>query len=147
MKAVTMFTAAVVMFGVIAANAQDKDVRKYFPDPSVYKKVELAPAIKAFERCLAIDNPGVQESAMAHLAMMKMMVPSVESGEITRRLEDMATSAPAPGTRYKAYIASQVFRNPELFVKERNSEYNDADELFNALAARLQNSLLTYSGN
>jgi hypothetical protein len=147
MKAVRMFATAIVVFAAISTQAQTKEDPKYFSDPAVYKKADVATALKAFERCLAMDNAGVQESAIAQLAMVKMVLPEVEAAEITHRLEEMATSAPAPSTRYKAYITSQVYRNPELFASERGVEYNDADALFNALAARLQNSLLTYGGH
>ena len=147
MKAVTMFAAALVLFAATTMQAQNKEVNKYFSDPSIYKSADIPTALKAFERCLATDNAGVQESAMAHLAMLKMVVPTVDADEIPHRLEELSTSAPAPSTRYKAYIASQVYRNPELFVSEQGTEYNNGDELFNALAARLQSSVLSYSGN
>jgi hypothetical protein len=147
MKAVTVVAAALVFFSATSMQGQSKENKSYFSDPTAYRNANITNALKAFESCLATDNAGVQESAMAHLAMLKMVVPAVDAGTITRRLEEMATSAPAPSTRFKAYIVSQVYSNPELFANERGTKYNDGDELFNALAARLQSSLLTYGGH
>jgi hypothetical protein len=78
--------------------------------------------------------------------MLKLVIPAVDAAKISSQLEELSTSAAAPGTRYKAYIASQVYKNPELFAGERGMSYGSGDELFNALAARLQTSLLSYSG-
>ncbi|MBP1646682.1 MAG: hypothetical protein H6Q30_127 [Bacteroidetes bacterium] len=146
MKAVAMVAAAMVLFSASATQAQDKEYNNYFSDPAVYQRADLSRALKAFESCLATDNAGVQESAMAHLAMLKLVIPAVDAAKISSQLEELSTSAAAPGTRYKAYIASQVYKNPELFAGERGMSYGSGDELFNALAARLQTSLLSYSG-
>lgn len=146
MKAVAMFAAAMVLMSAPAMQAQDKTEGSYFPDTVVYKSANIPAALRAFEGCLTTENEGVQESAMAHLAMLKLMVPAVDAAAITHRLEALATAASAPGVRYKAYITSQVYRSPELFAAERGGKYNDGEELFHALAARLQNSLLSYRG-
>jgi hypothetical protein len=145
MKAVAMFAAAMVLFATPAMQAQDKECNKYFSDPSIYENADIPTALKAFECCLTMNNPGVQESAMAHLVMLKLMCPAVDAAKITRRLEELSTTATAPGTRFKAYIASQVYKNPEFFARERGAQYDNGDELFNALAVRLQSSLLTFS--
>jgi hypothetical protein len=147
MKAVTVVAAALVFFSAASMQGQSKENNSYFSDPSVYRNANIPTALKAFESCLAMENAGVQESAMAQLAMLKMVLPAVDAGAIARRLEEIATSAPSPSTRFKAYIVSQVYSNPELFANERGTRYNDGDELFNALAARLQSSLLSYSGH
>lgn len=145
MKAVTVF-AAMVLMAAPAMQAQDKDDSKFFSDTAAYKSANIPVALKAFERCLTTENEGVQGSAMAHLAMLKLMVPAVDAAQIERRLEVLSTAASTPGVRYKAYITSQVYRSPELFANERQGKYSDGDELFNALAARLQSSLLSYGG-
>jgi hypothetical protein len=141
-----MIAAALMMFAC-AGQAQTTGENSCFSNPSVYTKANIPAVLKAFETCLAMDNEGVQESAMAQLAMLKLMVPSVHAAAITERLERLALAANTPGTRFKAYITSQVYRNPEIFAKEKAAQYNDGDELFHALAARLQNSMLTYSGH
>jgi hypothetical protein len=145
MKAVTIVAAAMVLM-TASMNAQNKNNNSYFPDPAVYMKADVQKALEAFESCLSVQNEGVQESAMAHLAMLKLKVPTVDGSRIMHRLEGISTTASAPGTRFKAYITSQVYRNPELFVVERAGKYNDGEELFTALATRLQSSLLSYSG-
>ncbi len=145
MKATAM-VAALVFMATPAMQAQNAADERYFPDPAVYQTANIPAAIKAFYGCLVTDNEGVQESAMAHLAMLKLMVPAVNAEAITHRLEVLSTSAPTPGTRFKAYIASQVYRSPELFAKEKDATYRSGEELFNALAARLQTSFLSYNG-
>jgi hypothetical protein len=146
MKTVATVAAMLVLM-TASMQAQNKDDRGYFSDPAIYMNANIPAALKAFESCLSVQNEGVQESAMAHLAMLKLMVPSVEASEILHRLEGLSTTATSPGTRFKAYIASQVYQNPEIFASERAAKYNDGDELFNALAARLQSSLLSYEGH
>ncbi len=145
MKAVTMF-AALVFFSASAMQAQSTDYNKYFSDSVVYKTANIPAALKAFESCLTTDNTGVQESAMAHLTMLKLMVPAVDAAKISRHLEELSTSAPQPSTRFKAYIASQVYKNPELFAAAKDAEYNNGNEFFNALASRMQSSLISYNG-
>jgi hypothetical protein len=146
MKAISMFAAAMVLMTAPAMQAQDKNDNKFFSEPAMYASANIPAILKAFENCLATDNEGVQESAMAQLAMLKLRMPAVETAKIVRHLEDLSMTAPAPDIRFKAYITSQVYKNPELFVKERSGKYNDGEELFNALAARLQSSLLSYRG-
>ncbi len=145
MKAVTIF-AAMVFFAAPAMQAQNADYNKYFSDSSVYKTANIPAALKAFESCLTTDNTGVQESAIAHLTMLKLMLPAVEAAKISRELEMLSTSAPQPSTRFKAYIASQVYKNPELFATAKNADYSNGNELFNALASRMQSSLISYNG-
>lgn len=146
MKTLAMVAAAMVFMAAPAMQAQSTADEKYFPDPAVYKTANIPVALKAFYSCLTTNNEGVQESAMAHLTMLKLMMPSVAEEAITHRLEALSTDAPAPGTRFKAYIASQVYRTPELFANERENNYRNGEELFNALAVRLQSSLLSYGG-
>jgi hypothetical protein len=146
MKAVATFAAAMLFLAAPATQAQDKE-ENYFSDPAIYQNANIPAALKAFEGCLTIENEGVQQSAMAQLAMLKLMIPAVDAETIVHRLEGLSTTAPTPGTRYKAYITSQVYRNPELFARERSAKYNDGEELFNALAVRLQSSLLSYGGH
>ncbi len=146
MKAVAMFAAAMVLMTAPAMQAQEKNDGKFFSDPDAYKTANIPVVLKAFESCLASENEGVQESAMAHLAMLKLVLPATDAAAITHRLEEMATAANEPGVRYKAYITSQVYRSPELFAGEGGETYNNGDELFTVLAGRLQSSLLSYRG-
>lgn len=146
MKAIAMFAAAMVLMAAPAMQAQDRPENTYFSDMALYKTANIPAALKAFESCLTTENAGVQESAMAQLAMLKLRLPAVEADRITHRLEALSTEARAADVRYKAYITSQVYRSPELFANERNGKYNDGEELFNALATRLQSSLLSYQG-
>jgi hypothetical protein len=146
MKAIAMFAVTVVLVAASAGQAQENKDRSSFSDPVIYRNANIPAALRAFEGCLSIENEGVQESAMAQLAMLKLMVPTVNDETVVRRLEELSLSAPAPSTRFKAYITSQVYRSPEYFAGEQGMRYKAGDDLFNALAARLQESLLSYKG-
>jgi hypothetical protein len=147
MKAMMICAAAMMMFAASEATAQENNSRGYFSNAVSYQNARIPAALKGFERCLGSENDGVVESAMAHLAKMKLELPRFESEQITRRLEALATRAETAGIRYKAYLASQVFKSPELFEGVRQAEYQSADEFFGALASRLQSSTLTYNEN
>ena len=148
MKAVTIVAATMVFFAAPAVQAQAQDTQPghFFSSHNSYNEAKVPQAIKAFTQCLASENAGVQESAMAHLAMLKLVRPEIDNEIVVKQLEQLSMTAPLESTRYKAYIASQLFRTPASFASARNVEYEDGDEFFGALATQLRNSLLSYRG-
>lgn len=145
MKARMLFAIALVLAAAAAAPAGENGGRKYFSSETRYQYTDIAKAERCFVRCLDSENDGVVESAIAHLAKMKLAVPSAHCLKAERRLEALAANGRTATIRYKAYLAASIFSDPGLFASERKGEYNDGDELLAAIAGRLEESLLTYN--
>jgi hypothetical protein len=55
---------------------------------------------------------------------------------------ELARDGNTPAVRYKASLVKLVFENPELFVAEGKAEYRNDEEVFTAIAHRLQETVL-----
>ena len=89
---------------------------------------------------LRSENQGLTESAMMRVAEIKMLCPGNNMAEIKGIIDSLSVHANVPSIRYKAYLASNVCDNPELFVKEGN--INSEDEFFTSVDAELHERIL-----
>lgn len=135
-----MKTAAVVvalmMAGAVYAGESSTE-RSYFANAAMYQSVNTAKAERGYLGCLHSRHEGVTESALAHVAMMKLAVPQGEFKALKAGVTEVARKAANPELRYKAWLTASVLENPELFGGIARGEFNSADELFGALASRL----------
>ncbi len=95
-----------------------------------------------YAECLQTGNPGVIVSALGHAVRMKLFVPEVNCPGLHQQISSLAVFGRTPSIRYKAYLASLVFDSPQLFKEEGARQYKDTEDLFNAVAGRLQVALL-----
>ena len=137
--------ALVILLAVTTLAQSQSTERPYFADAGSYRSVDFGMLEKRWVSSLESENDGVVESALAHIASMKLQVPSASVSRVREHVGKLTTSGRTPATRYKAYLAKQVFDYPELFEQESHVQYTKADALFGALALRMNSALMGYN--
>lgn len=139
-----MRTLAVVtlVIGMAAAAAAQP---AYFSSQARHRTADVDRAAQRFVESMAVGNEGVVESALAHAVVMKFCCPEHEFTVLQATINSLAVTADSPAIRYRAYLAGLVFDSPDLFAGEENRTFEGADELFQALAARVNIALLNHS--
>ncbi len=130
--------AAVVAMMMLAAavSAQTTNV-KYFADESLYGSLNVTRAERGYLTCLNIGNDGVVESALAQIAMMKLMKATDGSEAMRTKVAAIARTAASQELRYKAFLTKTVLEDPGMFDTIARTGYESADELFGAIASRM----------
>ncbi|MBX2989662.1 MAG: hypothetical protein KF749_00690 [Bacteroidetes bacterium] len=137
MKTKKMAYAVLVMSTLSVAAFSQTNSGTYFSEASSVRGANLAKAEKQYANCLKSANDGVVESALAHVALLKLMNPERDFALVAPAVDVVAGTNPSPEIRYKAYLVSNVLRNPELFSGEARTSYESPDELFSVLASRM----------
>ena len=150
MKAYTVVIGIVLIAGATgSAQAQSAvrkdDCRAYLSTTSSYKQAYVDRAVKNYRGCLESPNAGVVESALAHVAKMKLILQVLDCKGLEKRIDFLTMHGQTPAIRYKAYLTRMVFDNPGMFLQDSQTEYKDSDELFGAVANRIQQTLLGYN--
>jgi hypothetical protein len=96
----------------------------------------LEQAARNYKSCLEATNPGVVESALAHVAKMKLLFPKITCRELKERIEYLSAHGQTPSIRYKASLTAILFDNPGMFVQEGWADFREGSELFGALASK-----------
>jgi hypothetical protein len=132
----TAAVVALMMAGAVYAREGTPE-RGYFANAARYQSVSTAKVERAYLGCLHSGHEGITESALAHVAMMKLAVPEARFKALKAGVIEVSRKAANPELRYKAWLTESVLEHPELFGGIIPGEYNSADELFGALASRL----------
>ena len=129
-----------MMIMATTANAGE-NANTYFSDAATYKCINEKKVIRKYLTCLSSENEGVVESALAHVAMLKLMLPACDFKAVNAMVTEVSLKAASAETRYKAFLTKTVLEEPRMFVRINETRYNDADELFGAMASRLSQTL------
>jgi len=140
MKTNTILIAALMLTASVYAQGQ-----KYFSDFSSHQRADINKSVKCYLECLKSTNEGVVQSGLAHVGRLKLYFPEYRSDMLQKEIRSLSTGGATFNIRYRAYLLCSLFDNPALFAKESRQEFGDPDELFTALAGRLQQSLLGLS--
>lgn len=130
---------AAFVIAVLTAGAYSQSVRD--PEKSYFSKAPITDLVKIdklYAAALRSENIGVIESALAHVAMMRLMNPEEEFTKARVQVELIASTNPSQEVRYKAYLVGTVIKNPGLFAEATDAEFASPDELFAVLASRMQ---------
>ena len=127
--------AALMMLAAVAYSQNDET--GYFAHPASYSHATAPKAERNYLACLSSTNEGVIESALAHVAMMKLMLPEGNYASLTSRVTELTRTAASPELRYKAFLTESVLANPSTFVTLARTGYATPDEFFGAVASRL----------
>ncbi len=141
--AAALAVASLPALGQPATNRQS-GTDGYFCRAESYKTIDLSKANRNYARCLRSDNDGIVESALAHVAYMRLVLPGADLRDVRKTVESIANSDRTPVVRYKAYLASMVFVSPDLFRQAPDIPFANGDEFFAAVDYRLRHSLLGY---
>ena len=114
----------------------------YFSSRERHHSANLDKAAQRYVECLESCNTGVVESALAQAVLMKLYVPEKEFDGLRGKIGSLSVNGCNPAIRYKAYLASLVYDDPELFTKEQGQSFSDAEALFSSVSNRLQVTLL-----
>jgi hypothetical protein len=142
MKNSTFITAALLAVAVTAP-AQSTADRPFFPPSARYQKADIRSLERSYVFALGSTNDGVVESAIAHVARIKLEVPSASMERVKAALGCLSVNGKTAGIRYRAYLAGLVFDDPKLFAQDAAKEFATSEEFFTALSGRLQTELLT----
>lgn len=132
-----MKTTATVLVAMMMAAIVHAGEPGYFSESAKYTAVEKTAAEKAYCASLKSDNEGVEESALAHVAMLKLSTPAAGMVEAKACVEEIARTASFNELRYKAFLVGMVLDHPEIFRNLARDGYTTPDELYAALASRL----------
>ena len=114
----------------------------YFSSRERHHAAHLDKAAQRYTECLESCNTGVIESALAQAVLMKLYVPEKEFEGLREKISSLSVNGCNPTIRYKAYLASLVYDDPELFAQEQGQSFSDAEALFSSVSNRLQVTLL-----
>lgn len=117
----------------------------YFSSKARHETADLDRAARRYIEAMAMRNEGVVESALAHAVVMKFCCPDHSFTGLQASINSLAVTSDSPSIRYRAYLAGLVFDSPELFAGEEQRNFEGTDELFQALAARVNIALLNHS--
>jgi hypothetical protein len=137
MKTTLMLTAVLLL--TTSALAQEP---AYFSGYASHQQTNLDRAVTRYLECLESPNDGVVESGLAHIGRMKLYYPERRFPEIEKTVGLLATYGRTPALRYRAYLIGTLFTNPSAFSTEARSDFRSPDELFSAIAMKLQQTLL-----
>jgi len=138
MKKSMWYVAVLALLAVGYVNAQEP----YFSDANSYQKANLDKVSKRFLECLSSTNEGVLESALAHIGRMKLYRPEYRNNALEAKVQLLAMEGPSTRIRYRAYLVSNVLKSPSSFSSIAQMEFPGADELYTAIAGRLEQTLL-----
>jgi hypothetical protein len=139
MKTVHAIIATMVL--AATAYAQSSTANNYFAQPARYSSVDAPRAASVYTANLSSNNEGVVESSLAHLAMMKLMLPANDFQAAEAKAAELAKNYPSQETRYKAFLTRTVIDNPAMFAGLETRHYAHADEFFGVIAAKLAETI------
>jgi hypothetical protein len=132
-----MRTIAAVTVAMMIASAASASERNYFSDSATFACIGATKAAVSYLSALSSTNNGVVESALAHVAIIKLTMPDCEMGSIRARVTAIESRGVTKEVRYKAWVVRTLMDNPELFSGIAKAGYNDPDALFAALASKM----------
>ena len=132
-----MRTITAVTIAMMIASAASASERHFFSDSATYVHVGASRAAGFYAAALASSNPGVVESALAHVAMIALTMPDSDMSAARACVAAIERKAPTRETRYKAWVVRSLMDNPKLFAGMAKAGYEDPDALFAALAGRM----------
>lgn len=140
-------TIVAIATGFTLARAQEAGPGGGIVNPFASMRAYQSADMERLERNFlgSLDHPvdGVVESAIREVTRLKLVQPLCCSESIVERLHELAIGGRTPNIRYKAALASIVFDNPSLFTREQFAEFTNGEELFGAIAHRLEKDVLT----
>ncbi len=139
-----MKTAALLFAATLAlASAKAQDV-SYFSSAAAHRASDPEGVVRSLSGGLESRNEGVIVSALAHISRLQLYFPERRFPDIEMLVSRLSLDGPSPEIRYRAYLTSTLMTNPALFADECRMDFRTPDELFGALAQKMQKSMLGY---
>lgn len=109
----------------------------YFAQKASIESADLGKIARLYEWALESKNQGVVESALAHLAHIRIVAPEADLGDVETSMTSLVRHADSYSVRTKAGLALRVFAQPGAFRNLADRDFNSPDELFEAVAQRI----------
>ena len=139
MKTRNLVLAGLMLAGITAgSNAQS-----HFSSTPVNGSAQKARIVRNYLACLESANEGTVESALAHIAALKLSNPRIDLSGFDDAVTRLSRKGSTPLIRYKAYLTGAVLDNVALFANESRKAYTEADEMFLAVSSRLSQTVLS----
>jgi hypothetical protein len=139
MKTTALLFAAALM--LTTARAQEAP---YFAAAESHRNSDPDRAIRSYCEGLDSRNEGVAVSALAHIGRLQLYFPDRRFPEMAGLVSHLSATGSTPELRYRAYLICTLMASPALFAEEGRKDFRTPDELFTALAQRMQRSMLGY---
>lgn len=140
MKTTRVLLIGLVLATTVTAQAQDiagMTMVKRSPARETARKTLNFPRVEAnYLLNLHSDVPGVVESALGHVTLMRIAYPRQDLQLLQEKLYDLASQGATRSIRYKAFIAMQVFANPVSFKESIAGRESSGDGLLEEIAAQ-----------
>jgi hypothetical protein len=141
-KHCTAAGAGLLAIILVTSSGLALDRVRVFASPKAYMTANMKILERGFLGSLNHEVPGVVESALGEIARLKLAQPQAVSPRIAERLEELAIEGETAGIRYKASLASLVFRFPSMFQVHQYTDYATSEEVFTDIARRLEQKVL-----
>ena len=115
-------------------------------DNSLNEK-KLERAIEAFQRGMNHSMPGIVESSMFNVLVLKIDSPETDFVSVLKKLDELSIYGKTSAIRYKAHITTAFIKDPTLFLDVDVIDFNNymnvekADHFYLALSNVLQNQI------
>ncbi len=140
MKRSLVLVAAMLL--AASAMGQSGKENTFFSSAARYVSADLCKAQRQWLSALDSENDGVVEASIAHLTKMKLAVPDAECPKVAEKLRELSVEGRTTTIRCKANLAAMVFADAESFRMDNLDSYVEPEDLFAAVAARVQQILL-----
>lgn len=143
MKISQVVTLGLVLCATSSVSAQSalEGVRSepaYFAQKTSIEGADLGRIARLYQWALESKNQGVVESALAHLTHIRIVAPGRDLGDVESTMMSLVRHADSYSVRTKAALALQVFAQPGAFRNLADRDFNSPDELFEAVAQRIE---------
>lgn len=135
-KILDVVLAFVISAAVFSANAEVKSQYKF--SDAFYQKT-----LKVFQSSLESDIPGIVESTIYNVVVLKKYYPSADYNKIVNELNDIAVDNASPAIRYKAHLASMYLTLNGIVVVHPIRNTYEHEYIFKQISEQLENKLLT----
>jgi hypothetical protein len=147
MKTTTLVAAAILVATVVSGATSQETTRPdgripVFGKASSYKKADMQKLEKYYLVSLKHSVDPIVECTIGEVTRLKLAQMCCQSDEIQKQLNKLAHEGRSPAIRYKAMLACMVFEHPAFFTQESSSDYAYSEDLFGAVAHRLEKELL-----
>ncbi len=129
-----------------ASTASEHSTPSAIAELSRYRSLDLTRFERAFEISLKHEVPGVVESSLRVVVLIKLAQPGAPCERITRQVERLALDGPTPAIRYKASLARQVFLNPGMFIVPEYDRFTTDADVFTHISRQLEVAHLVHDG-
>jgi hypothetical protein len=130
----------------LAATASEHSTRSSIAEFSRYRSLDLARFERAFEISLKHEVPGVVESSLRDVVLIKIAQPGASCERIMRQVERLSLEGLTPAIRYKASLARQVLLNPGMFVVPDYDRFTTDGDVFTYISRQLEVAHLVHDG-